>query len=33
MPSTPASWAEYPDDPRSQISGMSPRPGTAVIWL
>ena len=29
IPSMPASWAEYPEEPSSQISGMSPLPGTA----
>ena len=31
MPSSPATWAVYPLDPSSQISGMAPSPGTAVI--
>ncbi len=30
-PSRPASWALNPLDPSSQMAGMSPRPGVAVI--
>ena len=30
-PSSPASWALNPLEPSSQMAGMSPRPGVAVI--